>query len=231
MSGIDCCFWWYSALRKWMVDEITVLYLLIQIMMKKNIYCFLLLLCSLCTGLMAQGKQADAIAPLYVGAKLPRSLFTLESKVLKEGKLSSASISGDFNKLIIIDFWASWCGSCLKKFPLLEKMQERYPADLKVLLVNSLGTGDTAASLIARVGSDGALAEMGLPFVVEDELFLKAFPHRAIPHYVWIIGGEVEGITSSDFLTEENVVMMVERNRRHVQTVSKLKRFRRPENH
>lgn len=203
-------------------------YLLIQLIMKKNIYCVLLLLCSMCTGLWAQGKGVDTIAPLYVGAKLPRSLFTLESKVLKGGELSAASLSGDFNKLIVIDFWASWCGSCLKKFPLLEKMQEKYPADLKVLLVNSVGTGDTAASLIAKAGPDGALAGVGLPFVVEDELFLKAFPHRAIPHYVWIIGGEVEGITSSDFLTEENVLMMVERNRKHVQTVSKLKRFREP---
>ncbi len=196
--------------------------------MKKNIYCVLLLLCSMCTGLWAQVKRVDSIAPLYVGAKLPRTLFTLESKVLKGGKLSVASLSGDFNKLIVIDFWASWCGSCLKKFPLLEKMQEKYPDDLKVLLVNSLGTGDTATSLISKAGPDGALAEMSLPFVVEDELFLKAFPHRAIPHYVWIIGGEVEGITSSDFLTEENVVMMLERNRKHVQTVSKLKRFKEP---
>ncbi|QNN42954.1 TlpA family protein disulfide reductase [Pedobacter roseus] len=196
--------------------------------MKKNIYCVLLLLCSMCTGLWAQGKRVDSIAPLYVGAKLPRALFTLESKVLKGRQLSSSSLSRDFNKLIIIDFWASWCGSCLKKFPLLEKMQEKYPYDLKVLLVNSLGTGDTATSLIAKAGPDGAFAEMTLPFVVEDELFLKAFPHRAIPHYVWVIGGEVEGITSSDFLTEENVVMMVERNRKHVQTVSKLKRFKEP---
>ncbi|KIA90922.1 hypothetical protein OC25_23775 [Pedobacter kyungheensis] len=206
----------------------TDLDLLIQLIMKKKIYCVLLLLCSMCTGLWAQGKQVDSIAPLYVGGKLPRALFTLESKVLKGGELSAASLSGDFNKLIIIDFWASWCGSCLKKFPLLEKMQERFPSDLKVLLVNSVGTGDTAASLIAKAGPDGALAEVGLPFVVEDEMFLKAFPHRAIPHYVWIIGGEVEGITSSDFLTEENVLMMVERNRKHVQTVSKLKRFKEP---
>ncbi|TBO42243.1 TlpA family protein disulfide reductase [Pedobacter kyonggii] len=204
------------------------MYLLTKLIMKKNIYCVLMLLCSMCTGLWAQGKQVDSIAPLYVGAKLPRTLFTLESKVLKGRQLSATSLSGDFNKLIIIDFWASWCGSCLKKFPLLEKMQEKYPDDLKVLLVNSLGTGDTAASLIAKAGPDGALAEMSLPFVVEDELFLKAFPHRSIPHYVWIIGGEIEGITSSDFLTEENVVMMVERNRKHVLTVSKLKRFREP---
>ncbi|KIA92286.1 hypothetical protein OC25_17800 [Pedobacter kyungheensis] len=196
--------------------------------MRKNIYCVLLLLCSICTGLWAQGKQVDSIAPLYVGAKLPRSFLALESRVLKGMELSTASLSGDFNKLIIIDFWASWCGSCLKKFPLLEEMQEKFPDDLKVLLVNSVGTGDTVASLIVKARPDGALAGLGLPFVVEDKLFLKAFPHRAIPHYVWIIGGEVAGITSSDFLTAENVVMMVERNRMYVQAVSKLKRFREP---
>ena len=197
--------------------------------MKKNVCCILLLLCGLCYTAFGQKQLSDSVAPIYVGGKLPRLLFDLKSKMLVNGQLSESSIAEDSNKLIIIDFWASWCGSCLKKFPLLEKMQERFPIDLKVLLVNSVGTGDSAASLAEKVqagATAGAVGETKLSFIVDDRMFLSAFPHRALPHYVWVVGGVVEGITSSDFLTEENVVMMVERNKRHVLTVSKSKKFK-----
>jgi len=195
--------------------------------MKKNICCIVLLLYGICEVAMGQVKALDSVAPVYVGGKLPPAIYDVKNKVLTGGVLSEASLAKDFDKLIVIDFWASWCGSCLKKFPLLEKIQVQYPEDIKVLLVNSVGTGDSTRSLMEKVkagSAAGAVGETGLSFVVEDKLFLSAFPHRAIPHYVWIIGGAVAGITSSDFLTEENIIMMVERNRKHVLIASKSKK-------
>lgn len=194
--------------------------------MKKNICCVLLLLFYLCNNALGQVGVLDSIAPVYVGGKLPRVLYDAKSKVLIDGVLSEASLAEDFDKLILIDFWASWCGSCLKKFPLLEKIQKRFPDDLKVVLVNSVGTGDSASSLAQKVrmgAAAGAVGEIGLPFVVEDKMFLSAFPHRALPHYVWVVGGVVLGITQSDFLTEENVAVMVERGRKHMMIVNKKK--------
>lgn len=194
--------------------------------MIKNIFCVLLHLFCLYTVALGQVGRVDSIAPVTVGGKLPRVLFDAKSKVLVDGVLSETSLAGDFDKLILIDFWASWCGSCLKKFPLLAKIQKQFPDDLKVVLVNSVGTGDSASSLAQKVrmgAAAGALGEIGLPFMVEDKMFLSAFPHRALPHYVWIVGGVVLGITQSDFLTEENVAVMVERGRKHMMIVNKKK--------
>jgi len=39
-------------------------------------------------------------------------------------------------KLVYVDFWASWCGPCAESFPWLNKMQEKYGADLVVVGVN-----------------------------------------------------------------------------------------------
>jgi thiol-disulfide isomerase/thioredoxin len=198
-------------------------------MMKKNICCILLMLSCMCYTAFAQKQLVDTITPMYVGGRLPRSFFDAKSKVLERGMLSEASLAGDFDKLILIDFWASWCGACFKKFPLLEKMQKQFPYDLKVLLVNSVGTGDSAASLAEKVrngAAAGAVGGIGLPLVVEDKLFLSAFPHRALPHYVWIIGGIVMGITFGDFVTEENVAMMIARKKKYVLTLSKFKKLK-----
>ncbi len=40
-------------------------------------------------------------------------------------------------KVIIISFWASWCGPCIKELPVLEKIQQKVGTDkIKVIAVN-----------------------------------------------------------------------------------------------
>ncbi len=39
-------------------------------------------------------------------------------------------------KLVYVDFWASWCGPCAESFPWLNRMQEKYGADLVIVGVN-----------------------------------------------------------------------------------------------
>jgi thiol-disulfide isomerase/thioredoxin len=73
------------------------------------------------------GTFFTATAALKVGDSLP----DLASFKLV-GKLPD-SLKG---KIVIVDFWASWCLPCAKSFPVLDELQKKYGDRVVVLAVN-----------------------------------------------------------------------------------------------
>ncbi len=45
------------------------------------------------------------------------------------------SVSDFKGKVVMIDFWETWCKPCLATFPVLQRLQEEYPDDFVVLAV------------------------------------------------------------------------------------------------
>jgi len=110
------------------------------------------------------------------------------------------------HQIIIIDFWATWCGSCLKKLPLLDSALQKH-AGLQVLLVNSKATTDTPEKIAAFFASrkNPAGKQYQFPQVNNDTLWRSLFPHTALPHYVWIQNNKVIAITGTAEITTENI--------------------------
>jgi thiol-disulfide isomerase/thioredoxin len=73
------------------------------------------------------GTFFTASAALKVGDTLP-DLATFKL----EGKLPD-SLSG---KVVLVDFWASWCGPCAKSFPVLDALQKKYADKLVIVAVS-----------------------------------------------------------------------------------------------
>ncbi|GAO44113.1 hypothetical protein FPE01S_03_01520 [Flavihumibacter petaseus NBRC 106054] len=108
-------------------------------------------------------------------------------------------------KLIILDFWATWCSSCLSAFPKLENLQETFKDELQIVLVNGKASGDSKEKVSQFLRSWQARngRQLKLPIIVGDSVLSHQFAHNILPHYVWIgQGGKILGTSASADLTE-----------------------------
>lgn len=85
------------------------------------------LLKKLALATLIAGTFFTARAALKVGDTLP-DLATFQL----DGKLPD-TLKG---KVVIVDFWASWCLPCAKSFPVLDELQKKYGDRLVILAVN-----------------------------------------------------------------------------------------------
>ena len=104
----------------------------------KKLFLFipLLLLVSSC----AQKKAESSEQEFSLQAIVDEATF----KDLEGNDVTLADYKG---KVILIDFWETWCGPCLQVFPAMDKLQEEYPDDFVVLAVNS-GVSDDVSDAI-----------------------------------------------------------------------------------
>ena len=71
--------------------------------------------------------------PLVAGeSSAPAADFSLPSRAGQ-----SVSLAGLRGQVVLINFWATWCGPCRKEMPLLEQIQKKYaPLGFTMLGIN-----------------------------------------------------------------------------------------------
>jgi thiol-disulfide isomerase/thioredoxin len=143
---------------------------------------------------LAQAQPPTAAAPgLAVGDAVPQTTVT---QVL-QAPSRTVKLSDYQGKLLILDFWATWCKPCIPSLQKLDTLQRKFKGQLAVLAV----TEEPEAKALALLQKRG----ISLPSAVGNTNLKALFPHQALPHQVWIKDGRVLAITGGASATEANI--------------------------
>ncbi|MBE7172849.1 MAG: TlpA family protein disulfide reductase [Williamsia sp.] len=114
------------------------------------------------------------------------------------------SIGGFKGKLLILDFWATWCAPCIEGLPRLDSLQKKYKNRIQII-----GIGQEPRRTILAFFENRKKAlhvDVNFPTTTDDTLLSGYFKHAYLPHFVWINqAGIVIAITDKDQLNESNI--------------------------
>jgi len=131
------------------------------------------------------GKLQETVTPLQIGDTIPEYLWHLPLQVVNHPEGKEAITLDDYRgKLIILDFWATYCNTCIKSLPTLDSMQHRLNSDIEIVLVNAEPTKDNIDKInvaLARLHTS-----INLPIVFHDTVLYRHFQITGVPRYIWI---------------------------------------------
>ena len=107
---------------------------------------------------------------------------------------NTLTLSDYRGKVVLLDFWATWCGPCLKETPTFIALDEQYGEDdLKLIGIAVRDTESEVSSYAAREGIEFSLA-MVSDEVQHDYGGINALPthflidRKGVIRYVWMGG-------------------------------------------
>ncbi|WP_437917919.1 TlpA family protein disulfide reductase [Sphingobacterium sp. LRF_L2] len=176
--------------------------------------CFVLLFSNQLT---AQEPRRDSgadrlpeILPIAIGELIPPALWELPLNVVNHPLGNETIKLGDYQdrKLIILDFWATWCGSCLRSMAKIQALEKDWNDSVLFLPVNAETTGDIPEKIrntFTRFQQSTGTALDRQCYVFPDRDLYRFFPHKALPHVVWIFEGRYIGSTYAEAVTTEHI--------------------------
>jgi len=149
-------------------------------------------------------KVNPPIKPLHIGQRMPEVMLTN----LHNYKTTSINLADFEAKLIIIDFWATWCSPCVSMIPKIDSLQKEFKHDVQFISV-SYQTAQEVTSFMEKLEKHKNV-HYSVPYSTDDNLLRFMFPHKTLPHYVWIsANGTVKAITGLEELTAANIDKMM----------------------
>ncbi len=164
----------------------------------------------LCLSFSAFGQENRAVdvtaKGIQIGQALPDVAITnIHNYKDKDGKPATTANLSDFRgKLLILDFWATWCSPCVAMIPKMDSLQKVFGDKVQFLSVTYQSEKEVLPFLEKFEKQRGK--HYDLPIVTSSKELHKLFPHTTLPHYVWVDGGGVvNAITGHEEVNAENI--------------------------
>ncbi|MEO9070120.1 MAG: TlpA disulfide reductase family protein, partial [Ginsengibacter sp.] len=155
-------------------------------------------------------SAGQKIKPLTIGDTVPditiSNVYNYPSSTIRFSDLKG--------KLVILDFWATWCGSCIETFPEMAKLKKEFGDKIQIVMVNGYYP-DTIQKVKAffKKREERTGLSFQLTFALQDSILRDMFPYKQIPHDVWINKkGIVSAITSYDEVNGDNLALFLKNN-------------------
>jgi thiol-disulfide isomerase/thioredoxin len=114
----------------------------------------------------------------------------------------SARLSDFKGKLLILDFWETWCKGCLESMPEVADLRDKFGSRVQFISITSQSP-EVVGKFLAR--SNG-VRNLHLTISAGDNECFRLFPHKLVPHVVWISAeGIYLGATSQADLIAANI--------------------------
>lgn len=144
--------------------------------------------------------SSDSFHSLKTGDILPE--LNLSNVInTPDGKIRLGDYRG---KLMILDFWATWCAPCVAMIPRLDSIQNEFNDNIQIIGVAYQSAAEVE-SYFAKA-AQFATVKPKFPDILGDNTLVKLFPHTYLPHFVWINGqGRIIGTTDGFAVNRENI--------------------------
>ncbi len=169
----------------------------------------------LCLNFKVQAQDNKAVdvtlKGIQIGQKVPDiTISNLHNYKDANGKPATTAKLSDFKgKLLILDFWATWCSPCVAMIPKMDSLQKSFGDKIQFLSVTYQTEKEVLPFLEKFEKQRGK--HYDLPVVTADKELHRLFPHVYLPHYVWIDGdGIVKGITEKEQVNANSIHDMLQ---------------------
>ncbi|MFL9832558.1 TlpA family protein disulfide reductase [Chryseobacterium terrae] len=158
---------------------------------------------------------------LKIGDSLPESFWTTALKTVNHPQ-KTIDLSEDKNKLILIDFWTTWCSACLMNLPKIEALQQKFGNKVKILPVSS----QDKVAMEKFFSSSNGKKFKSMISTYEDKKLHDLFPHAGVPFIIWIKDGKLLNSTDAGQLTEQTINEVLNGDKSSLQTIIQIDRTR-----
>ena len=109
-------------------------------------------------------------------------------------------------KVVILDFFDTSCGTCIQTMPKLQKLQDKLKDKLQIITV----AWQDKTTLEKFFENNEFLKEnnVNLSVIHSDEYLKELFPHKTVPHVVFLYQGKVHAIAGYKVISEEQILRL-----------------------
>ncbi len=158
---------------------------------------------------------------LKIGESLPENIWSTPLQLVNHPQ-KTITLNQDKDKLILIDFWNTWCSSCLLNFPKMEELQKQFGDKIKILAVSN----QERVTLEKFFATKNGQRYKNVVSVAGDKMFHQLFPHKGVPYIVWIKDGKMLNTTDGAQVTEKTIQEVLGGKSSSLQTVVQMSRER-----